>query len=486
MKKILIIFFSMLTLFIGIWTVRAQNPVGAIDNVTYYASGVWQGFDGRAGVAPEWILDPEIPDNYLPVPGRRELYMVIDSDGHIIGYRQRTKQEDGSWLWADVNPDIPEYFEAVEGLENVFRVTDADGNTSYFRYICNEDDTFAFVPVDRHGNPLTPPPDGNEIPENFRRITGNIFAVLNEHGVVIGYKERRPNADGTFTWVNTEKPIIRQDTSNPQIPGVTPNIPGNNNPRPPSGNQPQNPVPPANPFPNPGSLSVPNNPGGSVPGVVTNPQPDGTFIETETIITSETAGGWTMTYQTIIIRVYSERGVLLSTRREGPTLISRVRDGGSDANAPDPSLIARTLGEEVARVSVGVDFRTELAQQVLNELNAERTAQGLPALRMDTNSNSSRVAQILAADMAIHNHADFDSPLYGTLANLLNRFSIQSNSPAHNSWRTTSTQNAGAIHTRFMTLEGARQARMSRNYTNIGIAIVQRNGFLYVAEILLD
>ena len=487
MKKTVIIFISLFTLFIGIWTVRASNPVGAIDNMTNYASGVWQGFDGRAGVAPEWILDPEIPDNYLPVPGRRELFMVIDADGNIISHRQRTKQEDGSWLWADVNPDIPEHFEAVDGLENVFRVADADGSISYLRYVRNEDGTFAFVPVDRNGNLLTPPPSGNEIPENFRRITGNIFAVLNEYYVVIGYKERRANADGSFTWVNTERPIIRQDTSNPTIPGATPGMPGGNNPRPPSGGIPQN--PPTNPFPSPVNPGVPNNPsgpGGSMPGIVTQPRPDGTFIETETIITNETAGGWTMTYQTVIIRVYNERGTLISTRREGPTLISRVQSGSSDPSSPDPSQIARTLNEEVARVSVGMNFRTDLAQQVLNELNAERTAQGLPVLRMDANSNASRVAQILAADMANFNHSDFDSPLYGTLSNLLNRFNIQSNGPSHNSWRTTSAQNAGAIHTRFMTLDGASQARMSRNYTNVGIAIVQRNGFLYVAEIFLD
>ena len=137
MKQIIIIFISMLTLFIGAWTVKAQTPVGAIDNMTNYASGVWQSYDGKSEVNPEWILDPEIPENYLPVPGRKELYMVIDDDGHILGYRQRTKQEDGSWLWSDVNPDIPENYEAVPGLKNIYKVTDNKGNVSYFKYIRN-------------------------------------------------------------------------------------------------------------------------------------------------------------------------------------------------------------------------------------------------------------------------------------------------------------------------------------------------------------
>jgi uncharacterized protein YkwD len=105
---------------------------------------------------------------------------------------------------------------------------------------------------------------------------------------------------------------------------------------------------------------------------------------------------------------------------------------------------------------------------------------------MDTGSNAYKVAQILAADMAIYNHADFDSPMYGTLSNLLNRFGIQSSGPSHNSWKTTTSKTAGAIHARFMTLDGARQARMSRSYTNVGITIVQKNGYLYICEIFLN
>lgn len=77
--------------------------------------------------------------------------MVIDNDGNIMMYRKRALQEGGSWIWKDVNPDIPEEYEAVNGLDSVYRVTAADGSVSYFRYVRNEDDTFAFVPVDENG-----------------------------------------------------------------------------------------------------------------------------------------------------------------------------------------------------------------------------------------------------------------------------------------------------------------------------------------------
>ena len=67
---------------------------------------------------------------------------------------------------------------------------------------------------------------------------------------------------------------------------------------------------------------------------------------------------------------------------------------------------------------------------------------------------------------------------------MLNRFVIKSSAPSHNTWKTTASKTAGAIHARFMMLDGAWQARMSGGYTNIGIAIMQKNGY-YVCEVLI-
>lgn len=316
-------------------------------------------------------------------------------------YRKRTLQEGGSWIWKDVNPDIPEEYEAVNGLDSVYRVTAADGSVSYFRYVRNEDDTFAFVPVDENGKELDSQADASAIPDNSTA------------------------------------------TKSPQNNQVQ--IPGNSN----------------------------------AVGTVTQ-SGDGTYIQTETLITAETSGGWVTTYQTVITRTYNERGILLSTKKSEPVIISKVKSGGVDVNAPDPSKIAATLNEEYARVSVGLSFNTKLANEVLAELNAERTAEGLPALSMDTSSEAYKLAQIRAADMAIYDHSDFDSPNYGTLAEMMARYNIQSAMPSENVWKATTSKNAGAIHARFMVLEASRQALMSEVYTNIGIAIVQRNGYYYI------
>lgn len=482
MTKMLLIFAGMLSLFIGTWTVKVHSPIHpAYSEQTDYSAGAWW-IPGSDEVDPEWVLDPEIPENYLPVPGEEELYMVIDNDGNILGYRQRTKQEDGSWVWADVNPDIPDNYEAVDGLENVYKVTSDDGTVSYYQYIRNEDDTFAFVPVDEKGKPLNDQTvDGNVIPDNYRRITGNIYGVLDEHGVVIGYKERRSNSDGSYTWVDCSKPVIK---NNDGITTAPKNDPTESHPT----DQPS--VTPPNEQPPPSSTSSAETKP-TIPGNTNNSgeivqQEDGTYIQTETLLTSETAGGWVTTYQTVITRIYSERGVLLSTKKDGPKEISKVKAGGNDPGAPDKNKIAETLSEELARVSVGLNYKPDLAKEILNELNAERSAEGLPALEMDTNSTAYKLAQVRAADMAIYNHSDYDSPSYGTLAEMMDRFHVQSAIPSENTWKTTASKNAGAVHARFMLHEGSRNALMSKDYTNIGIAVVQKKGYYYICEVLID
>ena len=56
--------------------------------------------------------------------------------------------------------------------------------------------------------------------------------------------------------------------------------------------------------------------------------------------------------------------------------------------------------------------------------------------------------------MAIFDHADFDSPVYGTLQHMMARFGVRMYSPAELLWR-TSNRSADQIHTRFQTQAGA-------------------------------
>ena len=51
--------------------------------------------------------------------------------------------------------------------------------------------------------------DASVISDNYRRVAGNIYAVLNDPGVVIVYKERRMK-DEKYVWVDTSAPEIKK------------------------------------------------------------------------------------------------------------------------------------------------------------------------------------------------------------------------------------------------------------------------------------
>lgn len=469
LKKIVIVFIALLLVFISAWAVKAKVPAmrpNSYVNGLNSEDGVWWNQSLSAKADEQWVLDPEIPDNYLPVPGEDEMYMVVDENGNIIQYRHRVKQDDGSWVWEDVTTDIPDNYEPVAGLKDVYQVVDENGNASYYKYVRNSDNSYAFVPVDKNGNVIeeAPPTDGT-IPSNYAHVSGNVYAVLNEHGVIIGYKERVLNNDGSYSWKDTVKPQTSGNSGNTSY----------------NSNQPQPSQPPAS-----------NNNGGG--GFVTFPgndkntvqNSDGTYTETETLITTENSGGWIITYQTKVTRVYDSKGKLLSTKKEGPVAINKTQSTGNNEQAPDSGKIASTLKSETARMSAGANYNTTLANEVLASLNAERAAQGLPALKMDTNSNAYMLAKCRAAAMATYNYSDYDSPLYGTLSQMCSRFNISSNKPSENTWKTVASKSASEIHSRFMVLDGAREARMSSQYTNVGIAIVQKNGYYYICEVFVD
>ena len=208
MKHLIVLFVLLFAGFLGSWTYKIKTPINRPDE---YA----EGYNTQAGawweaehveVDDSWRLDPEIPLNYIPVPGENELYMVIDNNGNILGYRKRTKQIDGSWKWEDVNPDIPDNYIPVEGLENVYAVIDENGNVTYKKYIRNDDNTFAFVDVDQYGNRIDKERDATTIDGRHIHISGNLYSEIDGNGVIIGYDKRVPNGDGTFSWLETDMP----------------------------------------------------------------------------------------------------------------------------------------------------------------------------------------------------------------------------------------------------------------------------------------
>ena len=516
MKKALIILMILTSVFSASWVLKDKTPRYRPDELAANQEVAWWNLAPNQvpTVADDWKIDPEIPDNYIPVPGEDELYMVIDENGNIKEYRHRTKQSDGSWVWETVNPDIPAGYIPVEGLENVYKVIDENGNVTYVKYIRNDDDTFTFVPCDSKGNiiDVKAKEDENGIPANYVRIKDNIFAVYDENGVLIGYKERIQNADGTYSWVDCNAPAESTEQvgnggqgsgSNGNNGGGNGNFGGNggsgNNGGGYSGNSgiPQDPGTSGN---NNGgtTIIIQQNPtgqtsqpsggnGGSQSPVTVQPDPNTSstprkqgenYTTEDRYITTDTSGGWKITYETIVYKTYSSDGVLLSTKKIGPTEISKERLGEADLKAPDKTRIQSTLDAELTRVSSGIAFEDQIANDIISKINTERVAQGLPTLK--TGGNASKVAKLLAADMATYDHSDYSSPMYGTITELIQRYNLTVSNPGHISLKTTQ-KSAQDLHSRLL----AENYNVITNAGNVevGVAVANRNGYYYVCEV---
>lgn len=503
MKRMIVIFLLLFSSFLCVWTYKIKTPINRPDE---YAAG----YDPNAGawwntgtikVDDSWRLDPEIPLNYLPVPGEDELYMVVDNDGKIIGYRRRIKQIDGSWKWEDVNPDIPENYEPVEGLENVYKVTMEDGTVKYFKYIRNDDDTFAFVEVDENGNEINLNRDATTIDGKHVHITGNVYSRLNDNGVVIGYDKRVDNGDGTFSWMSTELP---------SLPGMSmESLGGGMGKRSLSGGSldtsdfdrmAQNMQDANNAAANSKDIYnvdvTVNEPGVNVPGgggnitditpstptIVNNE--DGTHTEIETVRETKNIDGYTSTYETYVKKTYDDAGNLISTISEGPYEVSTTQNliKETEPVQADASQKLPTLSEEYARVTGSYSYLTELEGNVFTLLNAQRTSNGIPALQQT--ETAMQIAMLRAADMAGFDTSDQALPTYGNLGSMISEYSVQSTAPGENLWKSVA-RSADDIHTRFQALDSARNTRMNEKATQYGVGIVEKNGYYYICEVLL-
>lgn len=491
MKRALVVFLALFVSFISAWIIKPKTPSTRPDSYSNGLSGSgnwWITTVSADEVDSVWKIDKEIDANYIPVPGADELYMIIDESGRIIKYRHREKQSDGSWLWEDVNPDIPENYEAVEGLENVYRVTDKDGNIKYYKYVRNADnDTFAFVLCDERGNNIeTKMPQGSEIPDNFKRMGGNVYAVLNENGVVIDYMERI-REEGEYIWHSVEKPPVTQEDYDEWLHGQAADIGSLTGSGSGIGTSvvlvPQPTIPPdiyETPTP------TPINPGGSGQGQspITGVTGQGYFTETETIISKETSGKYVITYQTRITKVRDQNGEIVSSHTEGPVEIGREEITGAGGTKLNKGDIQGTLNAEVTRISKGVTFKDSLANEVLAGINAERAELGYSPLIMNTDSNVYKIAKCRAAACSIAGNSDHINPLYGDLGQMLEMFGISSGGPSECTWR-TSPKSASAICTRFLNEDGSKDAILSSYYSTVGIAIAESNGYIYIEIVFI-
>lgn len=115
--------------------------------------------------------------------------------------------------------------------------------------------------------------------------------------------------------------------------------------------------------------------------------------------------------------------------------------------------------------------------EVFNLINAQRTKNGLSALKID--SEVQNVARIKAKDMVDNNYFSHNSPIYGSPFDMLKSFKVSyktageniagnsSNSAAVNAWMNSSGHKANILNSSF-------------NYTGIGVVTGLKYGKIYV------
>jgi uncharacterized YkwD family protein len=124
------------------------------------------------------------------------------------------------------------------------------------------------------------------------------------------------------------------------------------------------------------------------------------------------------------------------------------------APAPKPAAPAPATGDVSAYV-----------QQVIDLTNAQRSKNGLPALKHDT--QLSGVAQKKSVDMAQNNYFSHTSPTYGSPFDMMRDFGVTYRSAGENIAQGQRTPQE--VVTAWMNSEGHRKNILSANFTHIGV-----------------
>lgn len=399
----------------------------------------------------DWILDPTIPGNYVPVPGEVDLFMVLNEDGTVKEYRRRIKQEDGSWAWETVENPTGKEVEKVKETPygDLFKFTDDNGFEEYKRFVLDENNGFTWVDTDETGLDLGLPTT-SQLPENFVAMPNNTFAYYNDKGVLQSYLQRTVNDDGSYNWSLVSRPDMIAYQS----------------------------------FDREDELDI-SDFGQSLVGTdfqfgdttysdeVWSPSGD-TKTQTVKYPEQEEIDGYIIVYETVITTVSDKEGNILSTKKD------RFEKGRYPAmgDSSVTGTMSKTLSGEAQRLSSQVSYRIDIANQLLDALNTERSKNGKQPLGMDT-GDLYALSQIKAADMGITSITSKTSSTYGTIKDLATRYQAQVNNPEETVVEAYPTD-ITAIHNKFMSDATVKNYRLSAN--RIAISVVENNGKIYVSE----
>ncbi|MDM5153924.1 CAP domain-containing protein [Bacillus sp. DX1.1] len=116
---------------------------------------------------------------------------------------------------------------------------------------------------------------------------------------------------------------------------------------------------------------------------------------------------------------------------------------------------------------------SEFEQRVVELTNAERTKQGLPALKVD--AELSKVARIKSEDMQKNNYFDHNSPTYGSPFDMMKKFGISYKSAGENIAQGQRTPEE--VVQAWMNSEGHRANILNSGFTHIGVGYVESGNY---------
>ncbi|NMB21340.1 MAG: serine protease [Firmicutes bacterium] len=119
-------------------------------------------------------------------------------------------------------------------------------------------------------------------------------------------------------------------------------------------------------------------------------------------------------------------------------------------------------------------------QTLINQVNQERTKNGLQALKIDYSLVS--LAKQKSHDMAVNNYFSHVSPTLGTVYTMLDRAGVSYSRAGENIARTGSVARA---HPLFMNSAGHRANILHSGYTHIGVGIVKQGTSYHVTQIFI-
>ncbi len=149
--------------------------------------------------------------------------------------------------------------------------------------------------------------------------------------------------------------------------------------------------------------------------------------------------------------------------------------------APTAKPTAKPTSTPISSGDYTTESTTMQEQKLLNLLNHDRAANGLPALTLD--SELSRIARMKSCDMKQNGYFAHESPTYGNAASMLTRFGYSFAGVGENIAHHASVEKAEAA---FMSSTGHRANILGSQWTKVGIGIcIDNNGFVYVTQLLV-